>query len=691
MTSMPRESTRSITDLFAEGYSLHQQGKLAEAYANYQSVIAIDPSHFDAIHMSGVVALQTGNYPAAFDLLKRSIQLQPASDAAHINLALVLQACSRTDLALQCLQRAIELNPDNATAWNNLGNLLQEKGQLIDAIKCFNKAIERTPQYTDAYNNRGNAYLTLQRHEDARESFNAALAINPGLASAHYGLGLSLLEEKQFDRAIACLQKTVIINPRHADAHFHIGLIHHERREFELAIKTYDLASSINPDIDFLLGYRIYAKSALCDWSNRKEEIESLIDGIQSGKKVAPPFFYLALIDEPDVHLIAARTIINGLPVHESQVKKFDPNNTMALARIDKRIRIGYLSSDFCLHAVGMLGVELFELHDREKFDVYGFCWSKEDGSSLRERIKMAFDHYVPIGHLSDKQAAEVIDSFDIDILVDLQGMTSGARPMLLLQRPAGAIQVSYLGMPGTTGFPTMDYIVGDEQVFPQELEPYMSEKPLRVRRCFQVSDRKREVALPVTRASCGLPEDKFIFAAFNNNYKITPEMFSCWMRILTKVPDSVLWLTTDYKQVEHNLTQQATAQGVDPARLIFCRRTLPAQYLARLAIPDLFLDTFPYNAGTTANDILWMGTPILTYSGQSYASRMCGSLLKATGLPDLICQSLEEYEKKAINLGLKSDIIKQYKQHLSSSSLDLFDIPHLVKDLEEAFLNICQ
>lgn len=691
MTVIPQEYTRSINDLFAEGYSLHQQGKLAEAYASYQSVVAIDPLHFDAIHMSGVVALQTGNYPAAFDLLKRSIQLQPDSDAAHINLALVLQACSRTDLALQCLQRAIELNPENTTAWNNLGNLLQDNGQLTDAIECFDKAIEKAPQYTDAYNNRGNAYLKLQRHEEACKSFNSALALDPDLASAHYGLGLTLLEEKQFDRAIASLQKTVALNPRHADAHFHIGLIHHECREFELAIKTYDLAYSLNPNIDYLLGYRIYAKSALCDWSNRNTEIDTLINGIQSGKKVAPPFFYLALLDAPDIHLAAARTIISGLPLHERQAKKDSPNSTMSLARTDKRIRIGYLSSDFCLHAVGLLSVELFELHNRDQFDIYGFCWSKEDGSSLRERIKKAFDHYVPIGHLSDKQAAEVIDSFDIDILIDLQGMTSGARPNLLLQRPAGAFQVSYLGMPGTTGLSTMDYILGDPQVFPPELEPYMSEKPLRVPRCFQISDRKRDTALPVTRASCGLPEEKFIFAAFNNNYKITPEMFSCWMRILNEVPDSVLWLTTDYKQVEHNLTQQASAQGVDPARLIFCGRTQPAEYMARLAVPDLFLDTFPYNAGTTANDILWMGTPILTYSGQSYASRMCGSLLWAAGLPELICQSLEEYKNKAINLGRNSDIIKQYKQHLSSSSLDLFDIPNLVKDLEDAFLNICR
>jgi predicted O-linked N-acetylglucosamine transferase (SPINDLY family) len=685
-----------VTELFARGFTLHQQGRLAEASSIYQEIISLDPSNFDATHMSGVIALQTGNYPAAFELLKSSIELQPEHDGAHINLALVLQAYGRTDLALQCLNRAVTLNPSNPTAWNNRGNLLQDMGHLNEALDCYDKAVESLPAYTDAHNNRGNLLLKLQRHQEAIASFKSAIALDPGLAPAHYGLGLSLQEEKKLDQARECFDRTLTLDPHHADAHYHIGLLHHERRDFQKALDSYNKAIAINPEIDYLLGYRIYAKSSLCDWNDREEEIGRLVESIRSGKKAAPPFFYLALLDSPEIHLKAAQVIASGLPIQPGSTKSLsqDDNRTSreqpTSLHPDRRIRIGYLSGDFCMHAVGMLIVELLELHDREKFEVYGFCWSKEDGSNLRRRIVKAFDHHIPIGHLDDKEAAKLIESFDIDVLVDLQGMTSGARPNILLQKPAGAIQISYLGMPATSGLPSIDYIVADRHVLPAGLEPYMSEKPLHVPHCFQVSDRHRDVGPPLTRTSCGLPEGPFIFAAFNNNYKITPEIFSCWMQILKEAPNSVLWLTIDNEHVKGNLTRQAIRQSVDPERLIFSTRAQPAEYMARLALPDLFLDTFPYNAGTTANDILWMGTPILSYSGESYVSRMCGSLLNAAGLPELVAYSLAEYRDKAVHLSRNPELISTYKRRLARRDSYLFDIPALVRELESSIINIC-
>jgi predicted O-linked N-acetylglucosamine transferase (SPINDLY family) len=395
----------------------------------------------------------------------------------------------------------------------------------------------------------------------------------------------------------------------------------------------------------------------------------------------------LAATDDPAMQLLAAREFVHSKLERPVKRKKKNPKNQ------GEKIRIGYLSGDLCMHAVGLLTVELFELHNREKFEVFGFCWSKEDASPLRARIVKAFDHLVKIGHLNDLDSAKVIESYDIDILVDLQGLTNGARPNILMHRPAGATQISYLGLPGTSALPTVDYILADPYVFPPELGPYMTEKPLYVPNCYQVSDRKRDVGPPLTRAECGLPDDKFVYAAFNNNYKITPEVFSCWMKILLEVPDSVLWLMADNIWSEDNMRAFAKLYGVDPKRMIFSGRAQPPEYMARLALPDLFLDTFPYNAGTTANDILWMGTPILTRSGRSYISRMCGSLLRAAQLDGLIASDEKDYIRKAVAIGLKGSVLDAIGPDLDKNfrGSALFDMDSLVIDIENAMISVLE
>lgn len=309
-----------LSTLFMRGFALHQQGQLTEANSAYQQVIGIDRSHFDATHMSGVIALQTGNHSSAFELLKTAAQLQPNNDAVHINLALLFQTHGQADLALQCINRAITLNPSNPIAWNNRGNLLQDANHLNEALSSFNKAIDQFPQYIDAHNNRGNLLLKMKRHDEACNSFKTALELDPRLTSAHYGLGLALQDAKQPEQALACFEQVITLAPDHADAHFHIGLLHHERRDFKLALSAYDKAISLKPDIDYLLGYRLYAKNALCDWSNRETDIQQLVDGINSGKKIAPPFFYLSLLDSPELHLKAAEIIAAELP-HPPQNK----------------------------------------------------------------------------------------------------------------------------------------------------------------------------------------------------------------------------------------------------------------------------------------------------------------------------------------------------------------------------------
>jgi predicted O-linked N-acetylglucosamine transferase (SPINDLY family) len=387
----------------------------------------------------------------------------------------------------------------------------------------------------------------------------------------------------------------------------------------------------------------------------------------------------LSVSDDPAEQLEAARRY----------VKKKVISNVLAMSNPKgyghSKIRIGYCSSDFCLHPVSMLTVEMFELHDREHFEVYGYCWSPEDGSGMRQRVISAVDHFMRIDQMTDEEAARQIRADEIDILVDLQGQTAGARGNLLAYRPA-PIQITYLGLPATTGLPSIDYVIADQFLIPDSTAHYYSEKPLYMPDIYQVSDRQRVVGPQPSRESCGLPAEGFVFCSFNNNYKFTPEVFDVWMRTLQRVPGSVFWVLADNQWAEDNLRLEAEMRGIDTARLIFAGRVSPADYLARYQAADLFLDSFPFNAGTTANDALWMGLPVLTYSGRSFASRMAGALLNAAGLEELITYSLDDYEEKAVWLANNPGECLRMREYLGEvrKSGKLFDTPLFVKNLEE-------
>jgi predicted O-linked N-acetylglucosamine transferase (SPINDLY family) len=326
----------------------------------------------------------------------------------------------------------------------------------------------------------------------------------------------------------------------------------------------------------------------------------------------------------------------------------------------------------------------MLELHDHSRFETFAFCWSREDGSALRQRIKGAFEHVVPIAALSDEAAARLIAEQDIDILIDLQGLTSGARPDILSWRPARQ-QLTYLGFPGTTALPSIDRVIADRYVMPEALLPFMTEQPLYLTQCFQASDRQRVASAVPSRAACGLPDEGFVYCSFNNNFKMGQGLFQLWMRVLQQVPGSVLWLLADNQWAQANMEAEARAHGVDPARLVFAPRVAPPDYLARFGVADLFLDTWPYNAGTTASDVLWMGTPLLTCSGRTFVSRMAGSLLHAVGLPDLVTDTPAEYERLAVLLGRQPARVASYRRYLAEHRMasPLFDVPGLVKDLE--------
>lgn len=569
-----------------------------------------------------------------------------------------LQQQGLVDQAIALYQHWLIAHPHNPlrlVAWFNVGVLLAGVGRTAESQAAYQEALQLNPQFFQARLNLGHQLENQGAVDDA---------------ISQWRMVLEALE--QTDNPDKTLQLHALNN---------LGRVFESQRRLDEA-EAYLLRSlQLDPEQSAPLQHYIHIRQKQCAWP-----IYQSLEQVSRNQQLlsTSSLACLALHDDPALQLLTAREFVHA------KVQPAAPRRPVRQRAPGERIRIGYLSGDLCMHAVGLLTVELFELHDREQFEVFGFCWSREDGSPLRERIIRAFDHHVRIGHLDDEAAAQLIAAYGIDILVDLQGLTSGARPNILAQRPA-SVQVSYLGLPATSGMPAIDYILADPFVFPRELEAFMTERPLRMPHCYQVSDRQRSVGPTLSRADCGLPEDKVVFASFNNNYKFTQEVVATWMRIIQRVPNSILWLLADNVWAEQNIRAEAQRHGIAPGRIIFSGRAMPQEYMARLQLPDLFLDTHPYNAGTTANDILWMGTPILTYSGRSYISRMCGSLLTAVGLPDLITYNLAEYEEKAVQLGNHRHRLESYQRYLRDYRMktNLFAIPQLVQDIEQAFLSL--
>ncbi len=540
-------------------------------------------------------------------------------------------------------------SPNRHFALFNLGAILFAEGDFEGAKEAYLEALRLAPSFVQPRFNLG---LTYEKQGYIDEAISEWRWIDdhvspdqpdnrPILLMALNNLGRVLEERKQLFSANACLTKSLIIDPRQPDVLHHL----------------------------------VYLREKQCSWP-----VYAPIPGVDPElmRRSTSALAMISLSDDPEEQLNAAREYVR------SKVLIDVPPLSDRRSYGHRKIRIGYCSSDFCLHPVAMLTAELFELHDRERFEVYGFCWTKQGHSDLRQRVMDGMDHFIRIGTLSDEAAARAIREREIDVLVDLHGQTLGARPNILSYRPA-PIQITYLGLPATTGLPSIDYVIADRYLIPEEHARFYSETPLYMPDVYQVSDRRRMSAPPPSRRDCGLPDDGFVFCTFNNNYKYTSEMFGAWMNILHRVPGSVLWLLSDNPWAEANLRNEASTRGVSGDRLVFAPRVSPDQYLSRYIIADLFLDSFPFNAGTTANDALWMGLPVLTRSGRTFASRMAGALLTAAGLPELITHGLRDYEDQAVGLAHAPDRCRQLREHLRDVRENgvLFDTPRFVRNLE--------
>ncbi|MBW8847929.1 MAG: acetylglucosamine transferase [Burkholderiales bacterium] len=567
-----------------------------------------------------------------------------------------LQAAGAADAAALLYQNwvAATASPLRHVACFNWGAILGEQRRHAEAEAVYRMALSQAPTFAQARLNLGHQLEHQGQEEAALAEWRAVYEDeNPeGLGTDPLSLRLHafnnaarLLETaKRYDEAEALMRRSLELDPRQSDVAQHYVHI----RQKQCAWPVYQTFGEVT--------------------HNHLLMSTSLLGMLDES-------------DDPALQLLTAQRF-----VHEKVAKVTETPLHKGRKR-DGKIKIGYLSGDLHMHAVGLLTAELYELHDREKFEVHAFSWSRDDGTPLRARILAAMDSYTTLHGVPDRRAAELIAEAGIDVLVDLQGLTSGARPGILAHRGA-PVQVSYLGLPATSALPGVDWILADRFVMPPEALPYHTEKPIYLPNSYQVSDRKRVANKAPTRTEAGLPEDGFVFCAFNNNHKMSEQVWRCWMRVLRQVPGSVLWLLADNPFAQANLTRVAVEEGIAPERLVFAPRAQPADYLARFTLADLFLDTFPYNAGTTASDCLWMGTPILTRSGRTYISRMAGSLLTAVGLPDLITTTIEEYEQRAVQIGRQPARAASYKRYLAEQghSSPLFDIPATVRDIEREF-----
>ncbi len=576
---------------------------------------------------------------------------------------------------------------------------LQAAGQLDDAAALYEAWITHndSPLRHVACFNWGTVLTAAGKPDGAEQAYRQALVYSPGFAPASLNLGHLLERRGETDAALQSWRSVFEATPPASQEH-RLHALNNSARLLEQVRRYPESEALMRASLELkaaqgdVIQHYVHIRQKQCAWPHDLAVGEVTPNQFLTGTSLLA---MMGLSDDPALQLLSAQRFVNEKVPKPPAVPLFERLAPAAGAR-SGRVKVAYLSGDLHMHAVGLLTPELFELHDRSRFEVWAFDWTPESQQPVfqkqRLRILKAMDHHVRLGGVDDNTAAKLIAQAGIDVLVDLQGLTSGARPGILVQRPA-PVQVSYLGLPGTSAVPGVDWMLADRFVMPPTLLPYCTERPLYMPHCYQVSDRQREVAARPERSSYGIPDQAFVYCSFNNNHKFTAEMFAAWMRIVAEVPGSVLWLLADNDSARENMLRQADAQGVARQRLIFAPRVAPPEYLARFQLADLMLDTFPFNAGTTASDALWMGLPIVTRSGRTYISRMAGSLLGAVGLPDLVTEDLAAYERLAITLGRQPQRTWSYKRYLAEQgrASPLFDLPQTVRDIEAHFERLAQ
>jgi protein O-GlcNAc transferase len=665
--------------------TLFRQRNFVPALRDYDRAIAIYPNYADAYCGRGNVLLELKRYDDASAAYDKALALNPDLENAWLGRGNVLGQLMRYDDALAAYDKALALRPDLENAWLGRGNVFGQLRRYDDALAAYDRALALRPGLETAWLGRGNVFLELKRYDDAMAAYDKALALAPALENAWLGRGNVFGRLERYDDAFAAYDRALSLAPDLAEALYGCGYVFSRLKRYDEALATFDKAHAIKPGLTSLESSRLHTKMQLCDWSNFDAEYAHLISTIKSGN--VEPFPLLAIPSSPGDQLQCAslwaanKYCPSDRPVWRGE--RFDHD----------RIRVAYISADFRDHPVAYLLAGMFEQHDRARFETTAISFGPGNQSEMRTRLRNSFDRFIDVGGQSDIEVARSIRALEIDIAVDLMGHTANSRPEVLACRPS-PIQVNYLGYPGTMGAAFIDYIIADRYLVPDHLRSAYSENVVYLPDTFQANDSKRpRPDYAPSRARMGLPEGGFVFCSFNNAVKIIPSVFDAWMQVMRQVGDSVLWMLAEGAAAERNIRREAEARGVAPSRLVFAPRVPYADYLARYRCADLFLDTSPFNGGTTVSDALWTGLPVVTCSGEAFASRMAGSLLNAAGLPELVTGSLAEYAQLTLTLATDRNRLAAIRAKLDGNRTrcSLFDTGRFRRHIEAAYITMHQ
>ncbi len=692
----------TLSAILARAMEDHLAGRLEQAESGYRAIINQAPNYAHAWHGLGVLATQVGRPLEAVPLMQRAMELSPTEATFQHNLGKTFGSLNEHELAIKQLEGLVRQHPNIADAWNDLGNSYRALKLHHKAIAAYETAIRLQADFAFAYFNLGTCYRDLQDHTKAIDFFKRALGISPGFSQAYldlgclyseqgdYGLAVEAFESAlrlrpgwpdaltnlgnafqqagQSDLAIRAYQQSLSIDPTVAETYFNLGNLYFFDRQLPLAEAAYRQAYELRPDYVIAATALVHVRQQLGLWEGTQDLARSIVRSLDSpppasSMHVVDPFNFISfpIPTTPHQQLLATRRAVSV----------FFPSTTpVCLARKRrandaKKIRLGYLSADFHAHATSLLIAEMIECQDRQRFEVYAYSYGPDDNSAMRGRMLRAFDHFRDIRKLTHQSAAEQIAQDEIDILIDLKGYTSQARPDILAKRPA-PIQVNFLGYPGTMAADFVDYIVADSVIAPQDHQPFFTEKIINIPGCYQPNDHQADIATErLTRSDYGLPDDAIVLACFNNSYKITPEILDSWARILEAVPKSVLWLLEWNDWIESNIRREASQRGIHSSRIIFSKLLPNREHLAREPLADIFVDTFPVVAHTTASDALRVGVPLVTIIGEAMISRVAASLLHAVGMPELIATDYDTYESIVIQLANDSKRRRAIREQL--------------------------
>lgn len=749
-------SPNEIGALMNYGMALSAAGRAQEALEAFDRVLAIQPNLTDALYNKGVALAGLMRFELAVEAYDQVLVIQPEMAAAMVNRAVALAAMDRFDDALIAYDRLLAMQPSNVMALNNRGLARRTLGRPAEALADYDRALSFKPDFIEAmynrgvalldleraadalamfdavatayqsnaemWNNRGVALWNLKRPDDALASYERAMALEPGFAEAWGNRGLALrdmgrFEEsrasfetvlalepgnavamnchgnvlrdmKKYNEAIQSYSAAIQARPEYAEALINRGYTYWTLKQFDTGMADVELALTFAPDYPYGRGEVLHARMYAADWHDfaaRKSELEELV---RAGKRAIQPFDFQAIAESPaDSQACSRIWVADKYP--PMPARPHDP----AARKDNQKIRIGYVSGEFRQQATAILMAGLYERHDREIFEIVALDSGVNDQSPMRARLEKAFDRWIGITGLSDEQVADVVRDAEIDILVNLNGFFGEARMGVFARRPA-PIQVNYLGFPATLGAPYIDYIIADKVVIPEAEQRFYDEQVVYLPGCYQANDDKgRPMSQMPLKVDAGLPAEGFVFCNFNSAYKLTPETFDSWMRILKQVDGSVLWILESAAPFAANLRSEAEARGVAADRLIFAPDLPTELHLARLKLADLFLDSLPYNAHTTASDALWAGVPLITRKGTTFPGRVAASLLESVGLSELVMDTAQDFEALAVELATNPEALKKIRARLEKNrdTSVLFDTDRSRKNIEAAYIQMWQ